>query len=244
MTVSVPPSVPPPVPEIHVAPRRPWGAGRVVAAVTAAILLMLGVGMVVGGGALRLADATLRNDDGFVMGSTHAWQSPGYAVQSESAEIHTDSTSFDLPARFLGTMTATADPATPNGVFLGVARTADVERYLADVAHSTVLDPFSEDGGPTLTFVDGGSPDVPPTEAAFWASSASGRGPQSITWEPEDGHWTLVVMNGEGTTPVSADVAVGAEVPVLDTVGAVLLVVGLVIVGGSGIGLWLVVRQR
>ncbi|WP_296604917.1 hypothetical protein [Nocardioides sp.] len=229
---------------VHVAPRRPWSAGRVLATVTSSVLLLLGVGMVVGGGALRLADSTLRNDDGFVMGSTHRWQSPGYAVRSESAEIHTDSTTFDLPERFLGTMTATADPTTPNGVFLGVARTADVDRYLTDVAHSTVLDPFDGDGGPTLTFVDGGSPAVAPTEAEFWVSSASGLGPQAITWEPEDGEWTLVVMNGEGTTPVSAAVSVGAEVPVLDTVGAVLLVAGLVLVGGSGIGLWLAVRQR
>ncbi len=244
MTVSSPQSGTQPVPEVHLAPRRPWSAGRVVATVAAGLLLLLGVGMLVGGGALRLADSTLRDDAGFVMGNTHTWRSPGYAVRSESAEIDTDSTTLDLPARLLGTMTATADPATPNGVFLGVARTADVERYLAGVAQSTLVDPFDEDGAPTITFVDGGSPGVAPTDATFWAASASGRGPQQISWEPEDGEWTLVVMNGEGTTPVAADVAIGAEVPVLDTVGTVLLVAGLVVVGLSGIGLWLAVRQR
>jgi len=240
-------SPPPPVPDIHVAPRhpvrRPWTTGRVVATVAAALFLLLGVGMVVGGGALRLADSTMRDDAGYVMSDRHTWQSPGYAVRSESAEIRSGSTTLDLPSRLLGTMTATADPATPNGVFLGVARTEDVERYLRDVAASTILDPF-DNGGPTLRFVDGGSPAVAPTEATFWVSSASGRGRQTITWEPEDGEWTLVVMNGEGTTPVSASVAIGAEVPVLDTLGAVLLVVGLVVVGLSGIGLWLAVRQR
>lgn len=240
MSVSSPQSVP----EVHVAPRRPWSTGRVVATVAAAVFLLLGVGMLVGGGALRLAGATLRNDDGFVMGSTRAWQSPGYAVRSESAEIDTDSTMLDLPERLLGTMTATADPATPNGVFLGVARTAYVERYLTNVAQSTVVDPFDDGGDPTFTFVDGGSPDVAPTDATFWAASASGLGPQQITWEPEDGEWTLVVMNGEGTTPVAADVAIGAEVPVLDTLGTVLLVAGLVVAGLSGIGLWLAVRRR
>lgn len=237
-------SSPQPVPEVQVAPRRPWSAGRVLATVAAVLFLVLGVGMLAGGGTLRLADGTLRNDDGYVMGSAHAWQSPGYAVRSESAEIHTDSTTLDLPERLLGTMTATADPATPNGVFLGVARTADVERYLADVARSTVVEPFGDNGEPTLTFVDGGSPGVAPTDATFWAASASGRGPQQITWEPEDGEWTLVVMNGEGTTPVAADVAIGAEVPVLDTLGTVLLVAGLVVVGLSGIGLWLALRRR
>jgi hypothetical protein len=238
----------PEVPAVQMAPRhpsrRPWGAGRVVATVAAALFLLLGVGMLVGGGALRLADATLRDDGGYVMGGTRAWQSPGYAVRSESARIRSDSATLDLPARLLGTMTATADPATPNGVFVGVARTADVERYLAGVAQSTVVDPFDDNGEPTLTFVDGGSPRVAPTDATFWTASASGRGPQRITWEPEDGEWTLVVMNGEGTTPVAAEVAIGAEVPVLDSAGAVLLVAGLVVVCLSGIGLWLAVRQR
>lgn len=241
-------SIPPPVPDIRVAPRhpvrRPWSTGRVLATVAAALFLLLGVGMLVGGGALRVADSTLRDDAGYVMGSRHTWQSPGYAVRTRSAEIHTDSTRLDLPARLLGTMTATADPVTPNGVFIGVARTADVDRYLRDVAVSTVVDPLDGNGEPTLRFVDGGSPSVPPTDATFWASSASGRGPQTITWEPTDGEWTLVVMNGEGTTPVSASVSIGAEVPVLDTLGAVLLVAGLVVVGLSGIGLWLAVRQR
>jgi len=241
-------STPPPVPDIHVAPRHPvrrsWGTGRIVATVAAALFLLLGVGMAVGGGALRLADSTMRNDDGYVMSDHHTWASPGYAVRSESAEIRTDSTTLDLPGWLLGTMTATADPATPNGVFIGVARTEDVDRYLRHVATSTIVEPFADDGGPTLRFVDGGSPAVAPTDATFWVSSASGRGPQTITWEPEDGEWTLVVMNGEGTTPVSASVAIGAEVPVLDTLGAVLLVVGLAVIGLSGIGLWLAVRQR
>ncbi|ABL80506.1 hypothetical protein [Nocardioides sp. JS614] len=240
MSVSSPQSLP----EVHAAPRRPWRTGRVLATVTAALFLLLGVGMLVGGGALRLADATLRDDDGYVMSSAHAWQSPGYAVRSESAEIRSDSTTLDLPHRLLGTMTATADPATPNGVFLGVARTADVDRYLTDVAQSTVVDPFDENGEPSLSFVDGGSPAVAPTAAGFWVASARGRGPQQVTWEPEDGDWTLVVMNGEGTTPVAADVAIGAEVPVLGTLGTWLLVAGLIVVGLSGIGLWLAVRRR
>jgi hypothetical protein len=224
------------------APRR-WGPGRIVATVAASVFLLLGLGMLVGGGAVRIADSTLRDDDGFIMGTTTTWDSPGYAVRSESAEIHTDSADFDLPARMLGTLRATADPATADGVFIGVARTADVDRYLRGVAQSTVRDPFDADGEPTIDFVDGGSPSVAPADAPFWVASATGTGEQTVTWEPEQGDWTLVVMNGEGTTPVEADVSLGAELPVLDTVGNVLLVVGLVVVGASGVGLWFALRR-
>jgi hypothetical protein len=45
-------------------------------------------------------------------------------------------------------------------------------------------------------------------------------------WDASEGDWTLVVMNGEGTTPVRADVAVGAEVPVLRSIAVGFLVAG------------------
>ena len=232
-----PPLVQPPPPP----PSRPWGAGRIIATVAASVFLLLGLGLIVGGAGVKIADATLR-EDGYLMGNTTTWQSPGYAVRSESAQIHTDSTEFDLPDRILGKLRVTADPGTANGVFVGVARTADVDRYLRGVATSTIKDPFGGARAET-TFVDGGSPRVAPTDATFWEASAAGTGEQTITWKPRAGDWTLVVMNGEGTTPVSADVAVGAELPVLGTVGIVMLVVGLVMIGASGIGLWLALRR-
>ena len=53
----------------------------------------------------------------------------------------------------------------------------------------------------------------------------------------------LVVMNAEGTTPVSADVAVGAEVPALRTLGWTLVATGLVVISGSAIGLTMGLRR-
>ena len=54
---------------------------------------------------------------------------------------------------------------------------------------------------------------------------------QTLTWSPEPGDWTLVVMNSDGTTPVDADVAVGATAPAVDDVALVLLVCGLAVSG-------------
>lgn len=203
--------------------------------------------MVLGGSLLHLVDEPIRDDQGYIMGSTEIWQSPGYAVQSESAQIRMDSVVRALPGRLLGTMKATAHPTTAGGVFVGVARTADVDRYLGGVAHSTMLDLMDRDYGPMMSmssFADGGSPAMAPTDATFWEASASGPGEQTITWHPRNGTWTLVVMNGEGTTPVAADVTVGAEVPALDTAGTILLIGGLVVLFLSGTGLWLAVGRR
>jgi hypothetical protein len=229
-------------------PRPAWSAGRVLATIAAALFLLLGTGMLLGGTALRLVDGPLRDDQGYLMASSERWQSPGYAVRSEAAEIHSGSTVLDLPGRLLGTLRASADPATANGVFIGVARTADVDRYLDGVAHSTMVGgSMGRRQDPMMSgtrFIDGGSPAVAPTDATFWVASSSGPGEQTITWEPEDGSWTLVVMNGEGTTPVDADVAVGAELPVLGTAGTALIISGLLVVVASATGLWLALRRR
>lgn len=241
--MSSPVNQPTPTPSGPPQPKR-WGAGRIVAVVASAVFLIIGALLLVGAGGVAIAEAVLRDDDGYVMTSDETLDSPGYAIRSENAEIDADETLLDLPERLLGTVKATADARTPNGVFIGVARTADVDGYLEGVAGSTVLDAFDEGGPPRLAFVDGGPPPGPPTDQTFWVASASGQGTQSVTWEPEEGDWTLVVMNGEGTTPVRAEVAVGAELPVLGVLIWVLLVSGLVVVVLAGIGLLLALRRR
>ena len=65
-----------------------------------------------------------------------------------------------------------------------------------------------------------------------------------MTWEAEDGDWTIVVMNADGTAPVRARVSAGAEVPVLDTVVIVLLVSGVVLLALSVLVLVLAIRRR
>jgi hypothetical protein len=218
----------------------------VVAAGAAVLFLLLGTGLLLGGGAARLLDGPGRDDHGFLMSRAETWWSPGYAVQSERADILADTTIVDLPGGVLGTLTATADPTTPGPVFIGIARTADVDRYLRGVAHSTIVDPAGHRRSgmmPMAEFFGGGPPPFDPAAADFWEASASGPGQQSITWEPADGSWSLVVMNSDGTTPVAANVAVGAEVPVLGTLGNVLIVTGLVVVAFSCVGMLLVVRQ-
>jgi hypothetical protein len=71
--------------------------------------------------------------------------------------------------------------------------------------------------------------------------SSSGTGAQDVTWTPESGDWTLVVMNDGGSALVDADVAVGAEVPVVDDVAVGLLVVGaLMVLMGAGLLVWAV----
>jgi hypothetical protein len=242
--VAKPPVSTSPVPPPATPGRSHWGAGRIIAVIVGSVLALASLGLLAGGAVLREADGFARDQDGYLMSSPVAFASPGYAVTSESVELARGSAQVSLPERWLGTVKVEADARTPNGVFVGVGRTSDVEAYLAGVAHSTVVYSGGQGNNPTTTFTDGGSPAQAPVDETFWVASAQGTGQQTITWSPKAGDWTLVVMNGEGTTPVAADVAVGATVPVLGDVAVGLLISGLVLLVISIGVLFAALRRR
>ena len=53
----------------------------------------------------------------------------------------------------------------------------------------------------------------------FVGIARTGAGPQSLTWEAEDGDWSVVVMNADGSRGVQADINAGAKLPFLSEVG-------------------------
>lgn len=223
--------------------RRDWGIGRVLAVVVASMMILTAAGLLVSGLVLRVADSAARDSDGYLTTSAMTLESPGYALTSEEISIQGEATVVELPQRLLGTVKVEAFGLTGNGVFVGIGHSDDVDAYLDGVAKSVVVDPAGDDGdSPTYDFTDGGSPRVAPADETFWVASATGDGQQSVTWEPGEGDWTMVVMNGEGTTPVKADVEVGATVPALDNVAYGLLVGGGVLLLAGGLVLWLAVR--
>jgi len=108
-------------------------------------------------------------------------------------------------------------------VFVGIARDADVEEYLSDVEHSVVTD---IEKNPEYSDRPGGAPTSPPGGQDFWVASASGTGEQTLEWEAEDGSWSAVVMNSDGSRGVASELSIGAELDAALWVGIVVLVVG------------------
>ena len=235
---------PPPAAGAPPAPRPTrWGPGRILAIIVASVLTVTALGMLTGGLVLRLGDGFARDSQGYLMSDSQTFDSPGYAITSENIELHSGSSSFDLPERWLGKVKIEADSRSANGVFIGVASTGAVQAYLNGVARSTVTDPVGDNGDPVTTYATGRAPGRAPGDASFWAASAQGERHQTLTWDPRAGNWTLVVMNAGGTSPVSADVAIGAEVPVLDDIAIGLLVVGSVLLVLGVVFLVIAVRR-
>jgi hypothetical protein len=142
-----------------------------------------------------------------------------------------------MPDALVGDVKLAVDSDSP--VFVGIAATSDVERYLAGVRHETVVDLAVP---PTYELSDGGAPAAAPQTQDFWVAQASGSGEQAMTWQVDRGDWTVVVMNPDAGPGLDVDVATGAEVPALGWLAPLLLSVG-----GTGLVVavvWLTVAIR
>ena len=213
-----------------------WGAGRVLTVVLASLLFLVGGGLLAGGATLGIAGGTLRNDQGFLMSPTETLGTTSYAIASEPLTIDPGESGDWVPESVIGEFSVEATAPAGQEIFIGVARTADAAAYLAGVEHATLEDIEGVDSDPVYRDNDGGAPDVPPGDASLadiWVASASGAGEQQLTWDSESGDWTIVLMNADGTADVAADVAIGAEVPILWAVVIGLLVTGALLLVAS-----------
>ncbi|MBZ5736953.1 hypothetical protein [Nocardioides mangrovi] len=225
-------------------PTRDWTVARVVATVAASVFLLVGSGLLLTGTGVALVSTALRGSDGYYSTTPATWSSDGAAVRSEAVRMH-GAMMPGMPQRMdrmVGRVVVTVQGSAGAEVFVGLARTADVDRYLTGVPCTTMHDPWDGDDR-YADFVPGTVSPGPPEGQTFWVASSSGRGTQTMRWDADTGDWTLVVMNADGSSPVRAEVTIAARMPVLSTVGAVLIVSGLVVIGAAGTGLWFAVAR-
>jgi hypothetical protein len=227
---------PTPVPVTHDTPPR-WTSGRIAMVVLGSLVALIALGVMAAGG-YGLWLHTTQRSHGYVMTSAERFSTGGYALATRTLEISSDVPSFLYGRGWLGDVRIrgqSANPARP--LFVGIAHKHDVDRYLADVAHSDVIDvsgdPFGTIYRPTYDARPGGKPATPPNRARFWAVSAEGRGVQTLTWSVKHGRWSVVVMRPDGSRGVTADLAAGAKLPALLWASIGLLVFGILTMGGA-----------
>jgi hypothetical protein len=165
-------------------------------------------------------DRTQRDDDGFLMSPTEDFSTATYAIVSESVDVNVDGPDWAAKS-FLGTVRIRSESERP--VFVGIARESDVAEYLGGVEHAVVTELSHE---PHYSERGGAAPKSPPGDETFWAASTAGTGEQTLEWEPEDGSWSAVVMNTDGSRGVATDLSIGAELDPLIWIGIGLLVGG------------------
>ena len=74
-------------------------------------------------------------------------------------------------------------------------------------------------------------------EVDIWVASPVGPARRSVDWQPQDGDWTAVIMQADGTAGLAVQARAGATVPGLPwlagglfTMGAILALVGVLLV--------------
>ncbi|HSV68044.1 MAG TPA: DUF4389 domain-containing protein [Mycobacteriales bacterium] len=200
---------------------------KILSVATGALAAVVALALCLGGVALVLVHATQRGADGYYHSGTERLASPTYAITSEHIDLAATSGPPDWVATNLGTVRIRARSVNGAAVFLGIARTAELDRYLGTSAHDQLTDVSFDPFRVTYRRHGGEVRPVAPASQSFWVARATGPGEQSVLWEATSGDWSVVVMNADAAPGVAVDVSVGLRTGLLLPIGLGLLAVGL-----------------
>jgi hypothetical protein len=212
-----------------------WSGGRIAALVIGAALILVALAPLGVGGTALWADRTQR-DAGYVNSDVHTFSTNGAALVTVPTQLGSPGLGWLYSPGLLGKVRIRVTPTQPGpALFVGIARSADVDRYLAGVHHTVVAEFFRD----KTRVVGGGPTRSAPARQHFWDASDSGRGTRTVVWDPSSGSWTVAVMNVDGRSGVDVAAELGARMPLVLWVALGLLALGVVFIAG---GTLLVVR--
>jgi hypothetical protein len=171
----------------------------------------------------------------------------GGFVTIGSTELNTESYAFESPLhgdgpRWLygstvwGTGRFRATTQSSHPLFMGIARTDDVARYLnGGTGYAAIQHLVTGD----VTTHEGAAPSGPPAHALAWAASTQGNGQVTLLWKPRPGDWSIVLMNADASAGVALHGDLGAKAPLLPWIAGGLLFMGVALGCTGG---WLIVR--
>ena len=231
-------SAPSPQPASSLPPKGGWSAGSVITVILGCVTALTSLVLVTGGVAALVADNVARDEGGYVMSQSERFTSDGSAVLFSDLQLDTTGARW-VPEQLIGDVRVVVTPTASSGpTFFGIGPASDVTGYLSGAAYSVERGP-----GLASQEVLGSATPPAPTSATFWDTSVTGASGQEMIWSPRDGSWSAALMNADGTTGVSADVAVGATFPWLTRLGVGLLLGGLAVAVLSAALVILALRQ-
>ena len=170
-------------------------------------------------GTVSLAANAVRDGSGYFNWPTETFTSGGYAIAMKTVDI-SKTPQWALNAG-VDRVRVQADSDHP--IFIGIARTADLDRYLRGTEHDDISGlnhhPFQVD----YDHRSGHAPTRLPAKEAFWLKSTTGAGNISLDWKPRPGSWRAVVMNADDSRGITADLKFGVRTALLWWLGAGLL---------------------
>lgn len=204
-------------------------AGKIVLLVFGAIILLVALALIAGGGALIWLDKAHSDSEGFITTDTIQLDRASYAITTHPADVDLESGWFG-DGHHIATIKVQASNENPSKqIFIGIADEADVNTYLSGVDYDEIkefrIHPFRVD----YTNHPGNSAPAAPTSQTFWVVLDYGSGTQTLEWELETGNWVLVLMNADGSAGVNVSGTIGVKAPWLFWVGIGFLIGGIVL---------------
>jgi len=223
------------------APRR--SGGRIASIVAGGVAAVLAIGFIAAGALLLWGDSKT-DDQGYLSTGKERYAASTYALASDNLDVDLDGAGWIMDRDDVGKVRLAVESSAGKPVFVGIARTSDVSDYLRGISYTSVTDVDYSPFHATYRDRDHGGDRRParPADQDFWAASAHGSGPQTVAWDLEDGDWSIVVMNADGSRGVDTDISAGAKVPFLGTLGWISLGGALVLLITAGMLVYLGVR--
>jgi hypothetical protein len=185
---------------------------RIASVIAASVAGLLSIGLLAVGALLLWGDSQ-KDEQGYLSTASHRFVTDTSALATDNLDLDLDGLDTVVNRDHYGTIRVQVDPRTDKPLFVGIAPTKDVERYLQGTSHTLVKDvsygPFHAD----YANQPGTARPAAPAAQSFWSASAHGAGRQTLTWDVDDGNWSVVVMNDDGSRGVDAGVRAGADVP-------------------------------
>ena len=207
------------------APAQRGRTAKIAAIATAVTALLLGLV-----GAVALGANFLRDGEGYFTSPSETFTTGSYAITTSTTDV-SDAPQWAFGDAGLDTVRVEAQSERP--LFIGIARSGDLERYLARIEHDEVSELAYD--GVAYDHADGGAPLRAPADESFWVESTSGAANLALAWEPQPGEWRAVVMNADGSRGITAELQFGARTSLLWWVGAGLLAAALLATAAAGL---------
>jgi hypothetical protein len=199
---------------------------RIASIIAASVAGLLSLGLLAAGGVLLWGDSK-KDEQGYLTTHTHPFATSTYALATENLDLDLDDLDTVINSDNYGKIRVKVDSRTSAPVFVGIAPTREVTRYLGGTSHTLVtdvsFDPFDAD----YATQPGEDRPAAPASQDIWSASTHGSGQQTLTWDVEDGDYSVVVMNDDASRGVDARISAGAEVPFLSGIGWGLTIGGL-----------------
>ncbi|MBV9832613.1 MAG: hypothetical protein JOZ82_13550, partial [Marmoricola sp.] len=167
---------------------------RPVPLVIGILLALVGFPLLLGGLGLGWAMSTHRDDDGFFTTPTEQLSTQTVALSSEVVNLGKAGPDDWWADHHLATVRLSARSADASPVFVGIAPSADVARYLGSASYDEISDLHNDPFDYSLTRRGtGGDLSTAPTDQGFWTAQSSGPGTQTLTWDLQPGTYTAVI---------------------------------------------------